>query len=94
MRTRTYVNGITEQSDDTKKARAILQRKGIYNTLGNFGAYLPNKLSLHQTIIKKFEIEGFEFIMVEYECMSLSLGGYVSAPHNERAVWFQRLTND
>jgi hypothetical protein len=94
MKTRTYVNGVSEQLSDMTKAREILQKEGIYNSLGNFAPYFPNKLSLHQTIIKKFEIEEFEFIMVEYECMSLSLGGHVSAPHKEKAIWFQRLSNN
>jgi hypothetical protein len=93
MKTRTYVNGVSEQLSDMKKAREILMEDGIYYILGNFGPYFPNKLDMNQTIIKKFEIEEFEFILVEYECMSLSLGGYVSQPQKEKAVWFQRLNN-
>jgi hypothetical protein len=88
---KNYVNGKAIQLGETQKAREILLAKGIYQTLGNFGAYTPNKLSrLRVKEIETFVEDGFEFRIIESEVMSFSLSTLeVSKPHTQKECWYQ-----
>jgi hypothetical protein len=88
---KNYVNGKPIQSGETQKAKEILLSKGIYHTLGNWGAYTPNKLS--RLRIKETEVfvkDGFEFRIIESEVMSFSLSSLeVSKPYIQKECWYQ-----
>jgi len=93
-----YVNGMEEQIGQMKEAREILQRRGIYRTLGNFGPLFPDKLEYRFNHIETFTLEGYEYMIVEREVMGFSLESMaVSEPFVERVAWFQpikRQTNN
>ena len=89
MRTKTYVNGNPYNLGEMKTAREILIREGIYRTLGNMGPYLPGKDDIQHQVLRTFVIDGFEFTLVEYECMSMGWDFQISEPHKEKAIWFQ-----
>ena len=88
---KNYVNGKPIELGETKKAKEILLEKGIYQTLGNFGAYTPNKLS--RSGIKEIEMfvkDGFEFRIIESEVMSFSLTSLeISKPYIQKECWYQ-----
>ena len=88
---KNYVNGKPIELGETKKAKEILLEKGIYQTLGNFGAYTPNKLS--RSGIKEIEMfvkDGFEFRIIESEVMSFSLSNLeISKPYIQKECWYQ-----
>ena len=88
---KNYVNGKPIQSGEITKAKKILLSKGIYQTLGNWGAYTPNKLSrLRIKEIETFVEDGFEFRIIESEVMSFSLSSLeVSKPHTQKECWYQ-----
>jgi hypothetical protein len=85
-----YINGMTEEPTDFRRAKAALISAGIYGTLGNFGPYFPNKES---RIHKKLEvrvIDGIEFHFIESEVMSFSFDSMsVSEPRKQKECWFQ-----
>lgn len=91
MRTpKLYVNGMEEQSGQHKEAKEVLQRAGIYRTLGNFGPLFPNKLDRVYTHIETITLEGYEYMIIESEVMSFSLGSMtMSDPYIQREAWFQ-----
>jgi len=90
--TKKYINGLEENSGDLSRARAQLIKSGIYQTLGNFGPFFPNKLNRTYQVIDRFEKEGFEFTIIESEVMSFSFNSMtVSEPHKQREAWYQRI---
>ena len=85
-----YANGMEEKPGQMKEAREVLQRRGIYRTLGNFGPLFPNKLEYQFNHIETLVMEGYEYMIVEREVMSFSLGSMtMSEPYVERVAWFQ-----
>lgn len=85
-----YVNGMEEQSGQMKEAKEVLQRAGIYRTLGGFGPLFPNKLDRMYKHIETITLEGYEYMIIESEVMSFSLGSMtMSDPYIEREAWFQ-----
>jgi hypothetical protein len=89
-----YVNGLPEQSGEMVKAREVLQRAGIYRTLGNFGPLFPNKLDRCYKHIETITLEGYEFMIIESEVMSFSFSSMgVSQPYTQREAWFQPVKN-
>ena len=85
-----YANGMEEKPGQMKEAREVLQRRGIYRTLGNFGPLFPNKLEYQFNHIETLAMEGYEYMIVEREVMSFSLGSMtMSEPYVERVAWFQ-----
>jgi len=92
----TYNNGIavTDSIADYSRAKGILLRKGIYQTLGNFGPYYPNKADRIVTHLETFVQEGMEFTIVSSQVISLSLGSLTaSKPHIQKEAWFQPVHN-
>ena len=89
-----YINGMTEGLYDFSRAKDILQRKGMYRTLGNFGPYFPNKAQRIHTVIETFTLEGMEFTIIESEVMSFSFSEMAcSAPYKQREAWYQPSLN-
>ena len=90
MSTKTYVNGKPFQAGDSTKAKEIMIAKGIFQKLGNWGEYTPNKTKRLVKHIETFVVDGFEFRVIESEVMSFSLSTMeVSKPHVQRECWFQ-----
>jgi len=91
MRTpKLYVNGMEEQLGQHKETKEALQRAGIYRTLGNFAPLFPNKLDRIYKHIETITLEGYEYMIIESEVMSFSLGSMtMSDPYTEREAWFQ-----
>ena len=74
-----YVNGMEEQLGQVKEAREILQRRGIYR-----------KLEYQFKHVETLVLEGYEYMIIEREVMSFSLGSLtMSEPYVERVAWFQ-----
>lgn len=91
---RLYVNGMEEQLFQHKEAREILQRAGIYRTLGNFGPLFPDKLARSHKHIETITLEGYEYMIIESEVMSFSFSDMsVSKPYIQREAWFQPAKN-
>lgn len=87
-----YVNGKPYLPGEMGLAKEALVRKGIYRTLGNFGPYLPGKDQILHKLVDRFELEGFEFTIVEHEVMSFSFNSMsVSEPYMQKSAWFQKL---
>ena len=98
MKNKTYYNGTTvtslQEKANFRKAKEILQRKGMYRTLGNFGPYFPNKANRIHTVIETFTREDLEFTIIESEAMYFSLGSMqMSEPRMEREAWYQPAKN-
>ncbi len=90
--TKKYINGLEENPGDLSRARAQLIKSGIYQTLGNFGPFFPNKLNRTYQVIDRFEKEGFEFTIIESEVMSFSMGFQsMSEPYKQKEAWYQRI---
>ena len=89
-----YVNGLEERSGQMTAARDLLQRAGIYRTLGNFGPLFPNKLDRCYGHVETITLGGYEYMIIESEVMSFSLSTMeVSKPHTQREAWFQPVKN-
>jgi hypothetical protein len=89
MRKLIYKNGREEISGEHKRAQEVLVRKGIYKTLGNFGPHTAQKESIIHKVVEVFEAEGFQYTIIEHECMSLSMDFQtVSKPYIQRVAWF------
>ena len=91
---KTYHNGITvtqeEENANWHKAKALLQREGVYETLANFGPFFPNKAKRLHKVIESFIREGLEFTIIESEAMYFSIESMqMSSPRREREVWYQ-----
>ena len=97
MRTpQTYQNGltVTDAGAEFKTAKALLLQKGIYQRMGNFGPYYPNKAKRIVQVIETFVLEGMEFTIVESEVMSFSFSSMsVSEPYKQKEAWFQPVHN-
>ncbi len=88
--TKNYINGMEEKQGQMKEAREILHRLGIYHTLGNLSPLFPNKLSRVYKHIETITLENYEFMFIESEVMSFSLGSLTTTePFIQREVWFQ-----
>jgi hypothetical protein len=91
-RTQTYKNGIPviNAGTDFRRAKDLLNQKGLYRKMGNFGPYYPDKDSRCFTKLETFILDGIEFTIIESEVMSFSLNSQsVSQPHKQREAWFQ-----
>jgi hypothetical protein len=89
---KSYQNGViaTDPSTDFKRAKDLLLRRGIYQQMGNFGPYYPNKESRHHKKVDRFTIDGMEFVIIESEVMSFSFDSLsVSKPYIQKEAWFQ-----
>jgi hypothetical protein len=85
-----YVNGVTEQSGDFKRAKELLVKAGLYQKMGNFGPYFPNKESRLVTKLETIVLEDMEYTIIESEVMSLSFSQMeVSKPYMQKEAWFQ-----
>jgi hypothetical protein len=85
-----YVNGKEEKAGEFTKAKEVLIRKGLYQTLGNFGPYFPNKLQRVVNLVETFVLDGFEFTIVESEVMALSTSSVkASSSNNHKEAWYQ-----
>jgi len=87
-----YQNGIEvkDANAEFKRAKELLLRKGIYQRMGNFGPYYPNKESRYHTKVDRFIIDGMEFVIIESEVMSFSFDSLsVSKPYIQKEAWFQ-----
>ncbi len=90
--TKKYINGLEENSGDLSRARAQLIKSGIYQTLGNFGPYFPNKETRRHKKIETFVIEDIEFTIIESEVLSFYMDTQsMSEPHKQREAWYQRI---
>lgn len=91
---RFYANGVLETIETHKEGkRLLIEMHRFHNKLSNYGVWTPSKYSLYQDkIIERFELKGFEFIVVEYEAMNFSLSTMkVSEPKKCLAVFWQKL---
>jgi hypothetical protein len=72
------------------RAKELLIRAGIYQKMGSFGPYFPNKESRHHKKIQTFTIDDIEFTIIESEVMSFSFSTMgVSDPYIQKEAWFQ-----
>jgi len=79
-----------EQPGQMSAARDLLQRAGLYRTLGNFGPLFPNKLDRLYRHIETLTIGEYEYMIIESEAMSFSLASMeMSSPYKQREAWFQ-----
>lgn len=92
-RPRFYTNGVQYTGSEIKEARATLGVE-LYNKYSNFGPSLTDNHAGSYPMIEQFVIGNWVYESYEYECMSLSLGGHVSAPHRERALRFYPVKAD
>jgi len=89
-RPKVYVNGREEQRGDMTRAKELLVKAGIYQKMGNFGPYFPNKESRYHTKLEVLVIEDMEYTIIESEVMSFSLGSMsMSEPYMQKEAWFQ-----
>lgn len=85
-----YVNGVTEQSGDFKRAKELLVKAGLYQKMGNFGPYFPDKESRLVTKLETIVLEDMEYTIIESEVMSFSFNQMgVSKPYMQKEAWFQ-----
>jgi hypothetical protein len=84
---RHFTNGAPYTGREIKEAREAIGPVR-YRQYDNFGPSLTDNHAGSYPMIESFTAGGYIFEVYEYECMSLSLGGHVSAPHRERAVRF------
>ena len=89
-RPKVYVNGREEQRGEMIRARDLLVKAGIYQKMGNFGPYFPNKGSRSHKQLETFVIEDMEYTIIESEVMSFSFDSMsVSKPYIQKEAWFQ-----
>ena len=89
MRKTVYKNGREEVSGDARKAKEILLRKGILQTLGNWGPHTPNKDDLYHRVVETFTDSGYQFTVIEIETMSMGADFQtVSARHKQKWAWY------
>lgn len=89
-RPKVYVNGREEQRGEMIRARDLLVKAGIYQKMGNFGPYFPNKESRIHKKLETFVIEDMEYTIIESEVMSFSFDSMsVSEPYKQKEAWFQ-----
>jgi hypothetical protein len=86
-RPRFYTNGIQYTGSEIREARTTLGID-LYNKYSNFGPALTDNHAGSFPAIEQFVIGNWVYESYEYECMSLSLGGGVSAPSRQRALRF------
>ena len=85
-----YVNGMMEETSHFKKAKEILVRKGLYQKMGNFGPYFPNKESRIHSKLETWVEDDMEFIIIESQVMSFSFSSMeTSNPYKQREAWYQ-----
>jgi hypothetical protein len=86
-----YKNGKIYDGSGHKEVREILIRHGIKRKISNFGPFLQDRnIDKNNRLIDSFIFEGYEFSVIEYECMTLSWDFQsVSEPHLEKMIWYQ-----
>jgi hypothetical protein len=88
-----YNNGMEMLNSDFINARTILSGMEKYRgNLTSYGPYNAKKLTKDDQEVERFVKDNFEFIVVQYKAMRLSLGSMNLSPeYLATSIWFQRI---
>jgi hypothetical protein len=89
-----YANGVEMLNNDFSTARRILLlgMQKYRGKLSNYGPYTAKKVTNNDEEIERFIIDDFEFIVVQYKAMRLSIESMNLSPeYLATSIWFQRI---
>jgi hypothetical protein len=89
-----YQNGSEMLTTDFKQAKERISNLQKYRgKLNGYGPFTPSKATVLHEEIERFNIDEFEFVVVQYETMDLNFNPIVgvSKPYLATAIWWQRI---